>query len=117
MAFDLTNSFFNVTDAGQLELDGARYATTAVVGGTTYLFVAASDDNGVSVFSVGADGTLTSVFNVNDNATLNLGGAYGVTTAVVAGTTYLFVDGFNDNGVSVFSVAADGVLTNVSNVA
>ena len=40
-----------------------------------------------------ADGTLTNVDNVSDDATLELDGAFGVTTAVVGGTTYLFVAG------------------------
>ena len=106
----------NVTDGGTLELDGAVGVTTAVVAGTTYLFVAGAGDSGVSVFSVAADGTLTNVDNVTDDATLELDGAFAVTTAVVGGTTYLFVAGFDDDGVSVFSVAADGTLTNVDNV-
>ena len=106
----------NVTDDATLELDGASGVTTAVVGGTTYLFVTGLNDDGVSVFSVAADGTLTNVDNVTDDATLELDGAFGVTTAVVGGTTYLFVTGAIDDGVSVFSVAADGTLTNVDNV-
>ncbi len=110
-------SVFNVTDAGALELDGAESVATAVVGGTTYLFVASSVDDGVSVFSVAANGTLTSVFNVTDNATLKLDGAFDLTTAVYGGTTYLYVAGFDDDGVSVFSVASNGSLTNVSNIA
>jgi 6-phosphogluconolactonase (cycloisomerase 2 family) len=106
----------NVSDDAALELAGAGGATTAVVDGTTYLFVAGQNDNGVSVFSVAADGTLTNVDNVSDDATLELAGADGITTAVIDGTTYLFVSGYDDDGVSVFSVAADGTLTNVDNV-
>ena len=90
--------------------------TTAVVGGTTYLFATGFDDNGVSVFSVAADGALANVDNVTDDATLELDGARGVATAVVGGTTYLFVTGLVDDGVSVFSVAANGTLANVVNV-
>jgi 6-phosphogluconolactonase (cycloisomerase 2 family) len=105
-----------VTDGGQLELDGPAGVTTAVVGGTTYLFVAGNNDDGVSVFSVGAGATLTNVDNVSDGGELELDGAAGVTTAVVGGTTYLFVTSFDDDGVSVFSVGAGGTLTNVDNV-
>ena len=115
MALHIANTD-NVTDSGALELEGAGDVTTAVVAGTTYLFVASSGDNGVSVFAVEAGGTLVNVDNVADDATLELAGAAGVTTAVIAGTTYLFVTGRNDDGVSVFSVAADGTLTNVTNV-
>jgi 6-phosphogluconolactonase (cycloisomerase 2 family) len=110
----LTN-VHNVTDDPTLELLGAAQMTTAVVGGVTYLFVTGNSDNGLSVFSVAADGTLTNVDNVTDDATLRLFAATAVTAAVVGGTTYLFVAGSADFGVSVFSVAADGTLTNVDN--
>ena len=106
----------NVMDSSSLALDGASSLTTATVGGTTYLFVAGFDDDRVSVFSVGTDGVLTSVHNVPDNDNLNLDGASSLTTATVGGTTYLFVAGFDDDGVSVFSVETDGVLTSVHNV-
>src|SRR5438045_9677655 len=100
------NNPFNVTDAGALELLGATGVTTAVVGGTTYLFVAGQTDDGISVFSVASNGTLTNAFNVTDAGALELDGAYRLTTAVVGGTTYLFAAGSVDDGVSVFSVAA-----------
>ena len=106
----------NVTDDATLELAGAGDVTTAVIAGTTYLFVTGFLDNGVSVFAVEPGGTLVNVDNVTDDATLELDGAIRATTAVIAGTTYLFVTGRNDDGVSVFSVAANGTLTNVTNV-
>ncbi|QNL18864.1 hypothetical protein HXX25_05595 [Hyphobacterium sp. CCMP332] len=111
----LTN-VFNVSDDATLELAGAFSLTTAVVNGTTYLFAAGNADNGVSVFSVADNGALTNVANVSDDATLELDGVWSVTTAVVDGTTYLFAAGFFDDGVSVFSVADNGALTNVFNV-
>jgi 6-phosphogluconolactonase (cycloisomerase 2 family) len=106
----------NVTDDAPLELEQAAGVATAVVGGTTYLFVAGLADDGVSVFSVAADGTLANVDNVGDDATRELIGAIGVTTAAIAGTTYLFVVGLFDDGISVFSVASDGTLTSVEDV-
>ena len=106
----------NVTDDATLELNGATSVTTAVVDGTTYLFVAALDDDGVSVFRVGDTGTLANVTNVLDDATLELNGATSVTTAVAGGTTYLFVAGADDDGVSVFRVGDTGTLANVTNV-
>jgi len=106
----------NVADDATLNLDGVRSVTTAVVGGTTYLFAAGALDDGVSVFTLGADGSLTNVDNVADDATLRLDGASSVATAEVGGTTYLFVGGFSDSGVSVFAVGNDGALTNVDNL-
>src|SRR5437763_1139589 len=112
----LTNAF-NVSDAGALELDGAIRLATEQIGSTTYLFVTGHQDNGVSVFSVAANGALTNVANVTDDGTLKLAAAVGVTTALSGGNTYLFVAGNTDSGVSVFSVAANGALTNVANIA
>ena len=112
----MLTSVTNVTDDGRLELDNAFSVTTAVVGGTIYLFVAGNRDDGVSVFSVANNGMLASVTNVTDAGRLELNGATSVTTAVAGGTTCLFVAGFNDDGVSVFSVANNGMLTNVTNV-
>ena len=109
-------SVFNISDDGALQLNGARSVSTAVVSGTTYLFVAGEVDDGVSVFSVASDGALTSVFNISDDGALQLNGARSVSTAVVSDTTYLFVAGRLDNGVSVFRVASDGALTSVFNI-
>ena len=110
---------FTIEDTADLELDHAWGITIAVIDGTTYLFAAAFDDDGVSVFSVANNGELTVVDSVDDSedANLNLNGAIAVTTAIVGDTTYLFVAGYNDSGVSVFSVADDGELTSVHNVA
>ena len=110
-------SVFNISDAGTLALNGAASVSTAVVSGTTYLFVAGFFDDGVSVFSVASSGALTSVFNIDDDLTVALNGAISLSTAVVSGTTYLFVAGVDDDGVSVFSVASSGALTSVFNIA
>ena len=98
---------FTITDTATLELDEAWEVTTAVIGGTTYLFVAGFEDDGVSVFSVAGDGELIVADSVDDSEDVNLelDGALAVTTAVVGGTTYLFAGGNKDDGVSVFSVA------------
>jgi hypothetical protein len=114
---DLTNKD-NVDDAdiAGLELDGVLGLTTAQVGTKTFLFTAGFNDNGVSVFEVAANGTLTNVDNVTDDATLNLDGADAVATVKIKGITYLFASGFGDSGFSTFVVAADGTLINIDNV-
>ena len=92
MASTLTN-ISDITDSGTLELAGASYVTTALVGDVTYVMVASRVDDGVSVFSLAADGTLTPVFDFADNAQTNLGGAFALTSVVVGGTTYLYTSG------------------------
>ncbi len=113
---ELLTNVDNVTDAGTLELEGATSVTTATIGGTTYLFVAGYVDSGVSVFSIANDGTLTSVYDVTDDATLALNGAISVTTESIGGSSYLFVAGEHDDGVSVFSIGNTGALTSVYDV-
>ncbi|MCH9665633.1 MAG: beta-propeller fold lactonase family protein [Gammaproteobacteria bacterium] len=115
---DLAN-VANVVDNSNYELDGARSLAVAAVNGSSYLFVAGFMDNGVSVFRVAADGSLANVDNVDDtgNPDYELGGAFSVAVSEVEDSSYLFVAGYNDDGVSVFRIAADGSLTNVDNVA
>ena len=114
---DLTN-VDNVDDADDVDLllDGVNSVTTAKVGTKTFLFTASSVDNGISVFNVAANGNLTNVDNVADDATLNLDRADAVTTVKIAGITYLFASAFGDDGFSTFVVAADGTLINIDNV-
>ena len=107
----------NETDAGALELDGASFVTSADVGGTTYVFVAGGVDNGLSVFALGLDGSLTNTANVTDGGVLNLVGVSGLTTITSNGNTYLIAAGAGDNGLSVFRVSTGGALTPVYDVA
>ena len=108
----------NVNDADNaaLLLDGVNALASAVVGTRTFLFTASLVDNGVSVFEIAADGTLTNADNVSDDGTLNLAGADAITTVKIAGITYLFVGGVNDDGFSVFVVAADGRLIDIDSI-
>ncbi len=116
-----------VFDNDNTYLEGVLPVTTTVIGGTTYLFVGGDNDDGVSVFSVDGNGKLTSVYNVGDvddivddhedDEELQLNGASGLATAVVSGIPYLFVAGRDDDGISVFSIANNGSLTSVYNIA
>ena len=108
----------NVSDNNNYELGRASSVSTAQIGNNTYLFVAGFTDNGVSVFKVDSSGDLSNVANVDDSDDTNyeLKGASSVSTAQIGSNTYLFVAGYEDNGVSVFRVANDGSLSNVVNV-
>ena len=110
------SSVKNVRDNSALKINGASRVTTAEVGGTTYLFVTGGFNDGFSVFSVNDNGKVKNRANVKDGGNLELDGAYGVTTAEVGGTTYLFVTGFIDYGFSMFRVANDGSVMNTTNV-
>ncbi len=109
-------------DNSRTELNGASSVTTAEVGGNTYLFVAGELDNGVTVFKVNSNGSLSYTDAVDDRdqdnvgSSYNLNGASSVTTAEINGSTYLFVSALFDNGVSVFRVSNSGKLDNVENI-
>ena len=81
-----------------MKLFGVTGVTTAEVGDTTYLFVTGRNNDRVSVVSVANDGDLNNVANVSDGGSLELAGAWDVTTAKVGGTTYLFVTGLMTMG-------------------
>ncbi|MCZ4353555.1 beta-propeller fold lactonase family protein [Roseovarius aestuarii] len=106
-----------ISDTAALNLRGAQSLTSVTIGANTYLYANGPLDDGLSVFRVEANGALTSAQNVSDAGLLNLDGASGrMTTANVAGINYLVAAGRNDDGISVFSIAADGTLTNTDNV-
>ncbi len=62
-------------------------------------------------------GSLEVVDSINDfAASIELYGAYGVAYAEVNGTTFVYVSGFNDDGIQVLSMAGDGTLSVVTSV-
>ena len=99
---------FNLPDDGLLELDNPVGMSIAVLGGTTYLFVVGADDDGLSVFSVAANGALTNVANVTDAGDFELDRPIGVTTVVVNGQIHVIVASNFDDGVSTF-IFDDGI--------
>src|SRR3990172_1701790 len=104
MALTLVNTD-NVddSDGSNFELASVFGVTTAVVDGRTLLFTAARADNGVSVFELAADGTLTSVRDEPDRGDLELDGASSVAPADIGGQGFLFAGGLGDGGVGGFA--------------
>lgn len=110
----------NVDDADNaaFHLFAAFAIVTAKVGNATFTVVSADNagDYGLSVFQISGNGTLTNRDNVGDNIILNLSAPVALAKAAIDGTTYIFAAGTLDDGVSVFSLGADGTLTNTDNV-
>jgi Ca2+-binding RTX toxin-like protein len=111
-----TNLVDTVPASLNVPLTGAGPVETTTIGGNAYAFVGSFTDDGITVFSVAANGALTVADTVTDNPTMNLGRVASLSATTVAGNDYLFASGFDDNGVSVFQIAANGSLTNVRNV-
>ncbi|MCH9665652.1 MAG: hypothetical protein K0U41_07360, partial [Gammaproteobacteria bacterium] len=105
------------TDNVLYQLDGVISVTTAKINGANYLFVAGDADDGISVFSVMANGSLlhTNSIDDNDDGSYQLGGATPVSVVNIDGANYLYVGGVNDEGISAFSILANGSLAHLAN--
>ncbi len=62
------------------------------------------NDFGVSVFEIYDNGSLSHVTKTGDTPEVNLAQANGITIAKVGDTSYLFVAGSLDDGMSVFAI-------------
>ena len=96
-----------IGDASFTELDGAFGITTAVIGGKTYALVVAKDDSGVQIIDISTPSSPRPVAALDDGADGfdMLGGAFGITTAVIGGRTYALVASFNDDGVQIIDIS------------
>lgn len=99
----------NISDSGTLELNNLKTITTGQVGGNTLVF-AGGDDDGISVFLLVDDGTLSSLFDLDDDSALELNNLKELQFVEVGGNPILIAGG-GDDGLSTFSVASDGTLT------
>ncbi len=106
----------NINNTSAFVFDGPEGAHIASIDGKPYFFLSDIFDDDIKVFSIAEDGNLTLVDQVFDNDNTYLERALPVTTTVIGGTTYLFVGGDEDDGVSVFSVDGNGKLTSVYDV-
>jgi hypothetical protein len=105
-----------VTNSGSAELTGARDLYAVTMGDQTYVYVAGLVGDGITRFNLGANGSLTNSASIPDTATLEIAGAVSFASASVGGSTYLYVNGFDDDGISAFRLNADGSLSNIQNI-
>ena len=77
----------SVADAPGLRLDGAASITSAVVGSTTYVYVAGQNDDNIQVFTLDGTGTLTPI--VPPPGPVTVSQAFALTTFEVDGTPFL----------------------------
>lgn len=105
----------NLREGPGLGLNDAANFASVTIGGSTYVYVNAAK-GGLNAFAVRADGTLSSLQSITDNATLQLDDTAGrMSIASVGGTSFLLATGKDDNGISVFRINGDGRLTNTFN--
>lgn len=99
----------NVADGGTLELLNLHAVTMGVVDGVTLVFAGGNDD-GISVFRLEPDNTLISLFDLDDDAVLELADIRELEFVTIDGNPILIAGG-NDDAVSTFDVQVDGTLT------
>ena len=110
-------NLFNLSDTAILELARAAGVEIVQFGDRTFVYVAAIDDDGIAVFEMLPDGTLTALPDVEDSVALELDGAFRMTSCEISGTYFLIVAGQFDDGISVFSVdPVTGALANTDNI-
>ncbi len=100
----------NDTESGsnQLGLEGASDIVSAVIGGTTYLFVTGETDDAINSFSINSDGTLQHIETIEDTHTSKLNNPVSIVTTVVSNATYLHVAAESENAITTISIANNG---------
>ena len=128
---NVTNSS-NITAAGRiidmgdgtpdLELRGAQGITIFVSGGHTYAAVAAYFSDSVQILNITDPSNITDPFNITaaghitDGGTLELNGAYGITTFKSGSHTYAAVAASIDDGVQILNVTDPSDITAASHI-
>lgn len=104
-----------VDDGPALFLRDVFDVHTVQVGSKTFVYAGSSYEDGISAFQLSAQGKLTSVDTVLDDADLNLNYVTDLDSVEVDGTSFLIATGYYD-GVSVFKIKANGTLVNTDNL-
>ncbi len=104
----ITNTY-NLGDGGALHLQDVESLTSGIVDGRSFVFTAGRDDNGLSVFELNPDGTLTNLFNLDDTAALGIGSLNEIRFVDVGGQPIL-VTGSDEDAINLFWVNKDGSL-------
>ena len=102
----------NITDdSSSLRLNSARGITTFVSGGHTYAAIASFDDHGVQILNITNPSNITATDSIGNVGSLELNGAYDITTFVSGGHTYAAVAALRDNGVQILNVTDPSNIT------
>ena len=109
---------FDADDPANLNLNGAWTLSVTDTGSSTILTVAGYNDDGISTFLVGNDGTLTNVANIDksDDPNYLMNGAFVGNTLTRFTSKYLVVGGEFSDGMSLFQVQADGTMTHRASI-
>ena len=94
----------SIDDTSSLVLDNAVGITSFVINSKTYVAVASYDDDGVQIIDVTDPSNITATDSIADTTSLELNGAWGITSFVINSKTYVAVTGYDDDGVQIIDV-------------
>ncbi|MCY4490228.1 MAG: hypothetical protein OXC46_02050, partial [Thaumarchaeota archaeon] len=94
----------SIDDTSSLVLDNAIGITSFVINSKTYVAVASYDDDGVQIIDVTDPSNITATDSIADTTSLELNGAWGITSFVINSKTYVAVTGYDDDGVQIIDV-------------
>lgn len=108
---------FLVEDTPETHLGTAITLQVIHMKKASYLFVGGLEKTpGLSCFKIHADGKLSHVQSLKDDATIFTDGIIGMFVHKIKGKTFLYTGGFQDNGVSSFRVYENGSFKNINNI-
>ena len=95
----------NDTVSNMAELNGAFGITSFMANSKPYIAVASFGDSGVQIIDVSDPANITATDSLDDDSTLVLGGAVGITSFIANSKPYLAVAAHNDGGVQIIDVS------------
>ena len=101
----------NITNTSSLELSGAIGIATFESGGHTYAAVASFDDSGVQILNVTDPQNITPAGSITDTTSLELNGAFDITTFKSGNHTYAAVAAQHDSGVQILNITDPSRIT------
>lgn len=111
-------SFVDSVVNGTDPLDGVYRMESFTTPNGSFIAVSAENSDAVSTYRILGTGEFLLVSTIEDtgNADYRLSGAFSSTMLMVGGTRYLYVSGFDEDGINIFSVANNGALTFVDSL-
>jgi len=85
-------------------------ALSVDVGGQTYVYLAATDGEGMNVFRLQSNGNLTAVSEVQDTSDTFAAGITSMTQVTVGATTYVIAASAKEDGLTSYAAQPDGSL-------
>ena len=106
----------SITDDTTTELYGAYRITSFTIGSKTYVAVTAQPADAVQIIDVSDPANISAVDSLNNDSTLELDDATGITSFMVNSKTYVAVASLEDDGVQIIDVSRPTEISGVDMV-